>query len=162
MEILSDIASISTLILFIIYFVGRTITIFTVRKINYETIKVSKADTCAEEIDEVWNVEDVPYAVLLTSTQGIFDIKLYKKIYDNELNLIGYKLEAKKDFLNVGQVLEIKTVLPDIYAFYKLEYTMVDYRKVSFELVDNMKGGTFSSLAEPRHTWKSVLYYYFK
>ena len=74
MEILSDIASISTLILFIIYFVGRTITIFTVREINYETIKVSKADTCAEEIDEVWNVEDVPYAVLLTSTQGIFTL----------------------------------------------------------------------------------------
>ena len=31
-----------------------------------------------------------------------------------------------------------------------------------FELVDNMRGGTFSSLAEPKHTWKSVLYYIFK
>ena len=158
---LGDIASITTLILFVFYFVGRTITIFTVRKINYEAIKVSKADSEAEEIDEVWNVEDVPYAVLLTSTQGIFDIKLYKIIYDDELNIIGYKLEEQKDFLNIGQVLEIKTMLPDIHAGV-LEYTMIDYRKVSFELVDNMRGGTFSSLAKPRHTLKSVLYYYFK
>ena len=160
---LGDIASIATLILFVFYFIGRTITIFTVRKINFESIDVSTGSLNVEDVEEVWYAgEDTPYSVLLTSTQGIFDIKLYKKVCDSELNLIGYKLEEQKDFLNIGQVLEIRTVLPDIYATYILEYTMSDYRKVSFELVDNMRGGTFSSLAEPKHTWKSVLYYIFK
>lgn len=160
---LGDIASITTLILFVFYFVGRTITIFTVRKINFETINVSTENSNVENVEEVWYAgEDTPYSVLLTSTQGIFDIKLYKKICDEELNLIGYKIEARKDFLNIGQVLEIKTMLPDIHAAYMLEYTMIDYRKVSFELVDNMRGGAFSAIATPRHTLKSVLYYYFK
>lgn len=160
---LGDIASITTLILFVFYFVGRTITIFTVRKINFESIAVSTGRLNVENVEEVWYAgENTPYSVLLTSTQGIFDIKLYKKVCDSELNLIGYKLEEQKDFLNIGQVLEIKTMLPDIHAGYVLEYTMIDYRKVSFDLVDNMRGGAFSATAKPRHTWKSVLYYIFK
>lgn len=164
---LGDVASVATLVLFVIYFLGRLITIINEESICYDTISYVSDDVCnISDIIDTFETDSDGYitAIVLTSKQGINDIKVYELFYDKELNEIKNRktVVATCDFLNVGQSFAIKTQIPEIIPRYRIEYITHDFRKVEFDILDNMKNGVVSEMIRPKHTLKSVLYYFFR
>ena len=77
---LAEISSIATLILFVIYFSGRVITICRTRSIFEDDIKVDSLSLSSTEYDiiEYVTLNKNPYnTCLLTSKQGIYSVTIY-------------------------------------------------------------------------------------
>lgn len=164
---LSDIASITTLILFVLYFIGRFIAIIRNRSIFPDKIIMESIDFNQGEFDivETFEMEENPQNIfVLTSEQGIYHVSVYQILYDNKLNRIGRKkLEKFKwKFLNKGQSLCFCITSPELLTTYEVEYFTPDYRKVTIDLWDNPKNGVMSESAVPKNTIKSILYYLVK
>ena len=163
---LGDFASIATLILFVIYFIGRIITIFRTKALYSDEVNIETVGLTQNHYDIVDSIEleENPYnSFILTSRQGIYRVKVYKLKYDKGLNYIGKKENVYEyPFLNIGQSLEFRLTIPDVLTKYELEYIASDFRKVSVRLIENAKNGVVSQSARVRHTFKSVLYYMFK
>ena len=169
LNIISLIASIATLILFIIYFIGRYWTIKATRWVCEEKITVLHENN---EINE-YNIVDgfdlsyshkelVPSTIILTSVQGIYDFKIYECEYDLVKGITSKEVIHSVDFVNIGNSIEIIAYLPDDRPEYLIEFTTNDYRKVTKELVDNLKSGVISEFYTAEHTRKSIFYYLFK
>lgn len=163
---LGNIASVATLILFVIYFVGRTITIFRTKNLYKDEVAIFKNNKYLMDeynIVESFCVEDNPYnSFILTSREGIYSISLYRLKFDNSMNVIGREKVDEYKFLNVGQSLEVCLTIPELITTYELEYYTPDYKKVTIELWENLKNGVVSESATVKHTWKSFLYYLFR
>lgn len=163
---LGDIASIATLILFVFYFVGRVLTIIRNRDIFSDELKIESADFNKEGIDivETFDIEDNPYnAFILTSKQGIYDLTVYKIIYDDKFNRIK-RIELKEykyGFLNLGQSLEFRITSPEFLTTYEVEYYTPDYKRVTIALWDNPKNGVMSESANPKNTFRSIMFHLF-
>ena len=170
---LGDIASIATLILFVIYFIGRAITIGIEKNLCTEKISFEADQDIYNRYDIVEEVStgdapdsdaDMRATIILTSTQGIWNIKIYQIAYDddfNEIKKISKCIEAY-DFLNIGQSYVIKTFVPEIIPRYRIEYRTQDMKKVTFDIAENLKNGVISELLVPKHTVKSLVYYLFR
>lgn len=174
MYTLADAATMATLILFVIYFIGRIITVRMEKNMFYDEIVFTSSD-CIENkrydiIDEIstenLNNESSEYEtiVIITSRQGIRNLKIEKMFYDDELNEIKSKRETVGEckFLNIGQSFAIRTFIPELIPRYRIEYETQDFRKVSFELLDNFKSGIISETVVVKHTLKSIIYYLFR
>lgn len=164
---LGDIASVATLVLFVIYFIGRTITIVRNRSVFPDEIKMElfQFDRSGLDIVERFYLEQEPdNAIILTSEQGIYDLSIYKKEYDEKGMCIGKKRlkECKCDFVNKGQSVEFDLTVPEIFAMYEVQYYTPDYRKVTIELFCNLKDGVMSEIAKPKNTLVSKLYHLVK
>ena len=167
---LSNAASIATLVLFAIYFIGRFITIFRMQELEpidliltdtkFDRMKYQIVDEFLYDIPpegEVWPI------LVLRSISGIRSLVLYEYQYDNELNVIDKKVVSRRSKLvNIGQSIVFYTGLPELVPMYEIEYETMDYRKVVFPVVDNMKSGVLTEFMVPKHTVKSVLYYFFR
>ena len=169
---LGNAASIATLILFIIYFVGRGITIHRMRDLErFDIVVKDKMFDYTEhqivdefELPNLSPMEDeLCSAIIITSVSGIHSFKVYKRELDEDLNVVGKKLFCQREkMVNIGQSVVLYTFLPEAIARYDIEYHLADYRKVTFPIVDNMKSGVISEYIIPHHTFKSVLYYLFR
>lgn len=164
---LGDIASVATLLLFVFYFVGRTITIIRSRSVFPDNIRMESLgfDRSGLDIVEQFDLEPNPYnAFILTSEQGIYDLSIYQISYDEECNRVGRKQlkDCKYSFLNKGQSLEFRLSVPELLVTYEVEYYTPDYRKVTISLWDNPKNGVMSESARPQNTFKSVLFHLMK
>ncbi len=162
---LGTISSIATLILFVIYFVGRIITMFAVNSICYDILE-SATHTPSDNLKVVEEISLDNYnenALLLTSVNGIRDIKIYKMKYDKEYTeIIEKREEFYHSFLNIGHTLRIKVTLAECVPMYLLEFVTNDFKKVSLEMTDNLKNGIISEKIKSKHTIKSILYYLFR
>lgn len=165
MQVFSGIASGATLILFIIYFIGRYMTIKKTKSIFLDEVTIELSETPKDDynIVESFKLEDNPYnAFILTSREGVYSLKVFKLIKDKELNVIGRTEVHKYDFLNIGQSLELLFNDVDSGPSFEIEYYTPDYKMVTISLWSNLKNGVVSESAIPKHTWKSYLYYFFK
>lgn len=163
--VFSCIASGATLILFIIYFIGRFMTIKKSKSTFLDKVTVELSETPKGEYDivESFKLEDNPYnSFILTSREGIYSLTVFKLIKDKELNTIGRTEIHKCDFLNIGQSLEFLINDLDIGPSFEIEYYTPDYRIVTISLWSNLKNGVVSESAFPKHTWKSYMYYFFR
>lgn len=170
---LGNISAIATLTLFIIYFIGRVITIFMERDICHDEIKFLPIDhmdkyDIVEEL-ETFTInenmqEEFPSTVILTSKQGIRNISVFELVYDNELNEMkkSAKTITTYDFLNIGQSFAIKTFVPELIPRYRIVYHTQDFKKVTLNISENLKSGVASEMLHPKHTFKSVFYYLFR
>ena len=159
---LSTIASITTLLAFIIYFIGKFIAIRNTRAILKDEIKIDSSEENYEVVD-VFTLEENPLnSLFLTSKEGVHSLVIYRLIRDSELNIIDKTKVVEYPFLNIGHTLRFNLTLPEIFANYELTYQTPDYRKVSLKLHDNAKNGVISEEARPKHTKASILYYLFK
>ena len=167
---LSNAASIATLILFVVYFLGRFITIFRMQEL--EPIDLTLTDTSFDLnayliVDEFLNNSppqgEVWPVLILKSITGIRSLVLYQYQFDDELNVIDKKVISKRNKLvNIGQSVAFYTGIPEIEPIYEIEYETMDYRKITFPIVDNLKSGVLSETMIPKHTIKSILYYFFR
>lgn len=159
---LGNIASIATLILFIIYFAGRTIAIFSVKGIWHDQIMdLPKDRTSVNIVDEIG--EDYGYSKLLISKEGIRNFKMYSLEYNSDYSKIIHKEEIfSTDFLNVDQAIAIHYETAETFPRFCIEYETPDYRKVCFNWNDNLKNGVMSEIICIKHTFKSFMYYFFR
>ena len=152
---LSEIASIATLALFIIYFIGRIITIFTVKRVwTDEVIFDEKRYDNYGIVEEVGNTNNCIYGLLITNT-GIRNVRFYEVTEDKH----GFPVEKgrhifQKQFLNVHQAIAIKEMTGDLFPTLIIEYHTFDYMRVRLEWRDNLKSGVFSEFVTPCHTMK--------
>jgi hypothetical protein len=171
--VLGGISAVATLILFVIYFVGRCIVIGIEKKVCYDEVayisaKDSRCYNIVDQIDTVSsNGDDETNASIklfvLTSRQGIRNIETFKICYDDGFKRIAKLLKvASCDFLNVGQSFAIKVFVPEIFPEYRIVFHTQDFKKVTLDISDNLKSGVVSEMLRPKHTFKSILYYLFK
>jgi len=171
----SNIASGATLILFGIYFIGRIVTIVIEKDMQYDEISYEKMkygfSRHYDIVDQLTisepNLTEENYnCIVLTSKQGIRNIKIYSLEYDYENleqkpkqeQLIG---ECK--FLNIGQSYAIYANVNETFAGHRIVYETHDLKQVTFDIVDkDMVNGVASFLSQPKHTWKSIVYYLFR
>ncbi len=171
---LTDVATMATLILFVIYFIGRIITVRMEKKMFYDEIIFTSAErfnynkfNIIDEISTENAGNESSYhetLVVVTSRRGIRNFKVQKMFYDDDLNEIRSKRETVGEckFLNIGQSYAIRTVIPELIPKYRIEYETQDFRKVSFEICDNLKSGVISETVVVKHTFKSGIYYLFR
>ena len=164
--ILGNIASVATLILFVFYFIGRIITIVRNRYVFTDELRMMGAGFDNKEFDivEVFDLEKEAYnTFILTSRQGIYDLAVYRILYDSDFNQIGRKRLEKStySFLNIGQSLAFRVTSPEIFTTYEVEYYTPDYKRVTIALWDNPKNGVLSESAKPKNTFKSVMFHLF-
>ena len=170
---LGDISAIATLTLFVIYFIGRVITILMERDICYDEIRflplinADKYDIVEEFQTVALNgdiQEEFLSTVILTSKQGIRNISVFKLVYDNEGNEIkkNAKTVGSYGFLNIGQSFAMKTFVPELIPQYRIVYYTQDFKKVTLNISENLKSGVVSEMLQPKHTFKSVFYYLFR
>lgn len=163
---LGDIASVATLILFAFYFIGRIITIARNRYVFTDELRMMGAEFDNKEFDivEVFDLEKkANNTFILTSRQGIYDLAVYRILYDSDFNQIGRKRLEKSSysFLNVGQSLAFRVTSPEISTTYEVEYNTPDYKRVTIALWDNPKNGVLSESAKPKNTFKSIMFHLF-
>ena len=155
-------ASIATLALFVFYFAGRIITIYRFQRLETNEIHIVSADTDIKDFDIVENFylgDDFTYTIVIKSITGVRSLTVYKIVYDSEMNQIGREATANTiPFINIGHAVSISLNLPEILPCYELEYRTMDYKKVTLQLVDNLKSGIISEGIVAKHTFKSVLY----
>lgn len=162
---ISLVSSVATLILFVFYFIGRIITIFSVKQIWKDKVIIGIQDESEYEIVDYVGVEegtDNLYGVLI-SREGIRDLKVYEVTCSEEGLRIQKGQELfSKDFLNIDQAIGFYVETGDLFPTLIIEYKTFDYMKVRLEWRDNLKSGVFSEFIQLKHTIKSFCYYLFR
>lgn len=158
-------SSVATLILFVFYFIGRIITIVSVKRIWNDKVVLDEGNyEKYEVIDDVGVDENsnVRYGILL-SKGGIRDLKVFNVACDQD-NLPTKKGELlyTNSFLNIDQAIAFCVETGDLFPTLIIEYTTFDYMKVRIEWRDNLKSGVFGEFIQPQHTLKSFCYYLFR
>lgn len=165
MDILNNCAGIATLVLFIIYFIGRIITILSVRNIWKDKIVYQRGDSISDInniVDEIGDVDNPNvYGAYLISQEGIRNLKVYEVEQQKTLYKKGKEIYSK-DFLNINETINICYDIGEVIPPIIVEYLTTDYMKVTIEWVMNGKSGVASEMIHPKHTWKSFLYFLFR
>lgn len=162
-EIITDLATLATLILFLFYFVGRIITICTVKKLWRDKVIFSEINR--NEYGIVDEVGDKPcgcnfhFCAYLVSAEGMRNIKIYTADLSNiDEGVCKGELIYQRDFLNIDQGIKINIETGDIFPTLFIEYETMDFMNVSLKWNDNLKNGVFSEMVVPKNTVRSVLY----
>ncbi len=163
---LGNIASIVTLALFLVYIIGRIVTIYKVKSIVADRLticnpKENKGDF--NIVDEITIGEYPINTLLITSQNGIYSFVVYKVEYDkNYKKIVARESVYMLPYLNIEQTLQINVKLEETVNKFEISYLTSDYRRITIPLYLNMKNGIVSELAQPKHTLKSILYYLFQ
>lgn len=160
--LLGDLASMATLILFLIYFLGRIITIFAVKQLWKDKVVINAEEyTNYDIIDEVPEDQwEEPIYRLLVSREGIRNLKVFGVKPDRDgIPCKKGDLIYERSFLNIEQAIAFHVMTGDLFPTLFIEYDGLDFTHVTIEWRDNLKNGVFSELVMPKHTIKSVLYY---
>lgn len=164
MSLIGDLSAVATMILFLFYFVGRVVTIISIRKIWRDKVVVDLLDYSQYEIiDEVgFDLEEDIHGVII-SKEGIRDLKVFEVVPNSDgLMTKKGRLIYSNQFINIDQSIAIRCCTGDLFPTLIIEYVSFDYMKVKIEWRDNLKSGVLSELVVPKHTVKSFLYYLLK
>ena len=165
-NILSDLASWATLILFFFYFIGRIITICTVKKLWKDKViftdELNNQYGVVDEIDKngyAWCLASCPYCVYLVSVEGMRNIKVYSTETDYDAGTTSKgKLLYERNFLNIDEAIKINVETGELTPTLIIEYDTMEYMRVELEWIDNKKNDVYSELVVPKNTIKSVVY----
>lgn len=163
---LSDLASWATLILFFFYFIGRIITICTVKKLWKDKVifknELNDEYGVVDEIDNEGYAECLspcPYCGYLVSVEGMRNIKVYSTETDYDAGTTSKgKLLYERNFLNIDEAIKINVETGELAPTLIIEYDTMEYMRVELEWIDNKKNGVYSELVVPKNTVKSVVY----
>ena len=165
---IGDLASIATLMLFVIYFIGRCITIYMEKQIKYESIDIyddEKKITKNEKIVEEFTSDDKYFNVLIIKPleKSFKWFRIYKNIYDDENNFI-IKREKIYECTNIynRHVIRIYIKLSEIFPQYTIEFQRSDYMVGKIDMSENLKNGVQEEMLKYTHTLKSIIYYLFR
>ncbi|KEK22848.1 hypothetical protein [Bacillus gaemokensis] len=159
--IIGFMSSITTIVVFIAYIIGK---LFAIKKTEFtlkEVVEVSyKSDIEKYRIIDTLELGDnLEESIYFVSSEPIRKIKFYE--YDFEKDKNG-KLVNEYGVLKNGEALKIETFLPCGIPNYNVEYERFDYVKGNIVLGENGKDGSLSRNLSINHTWKSYFYYLVK
>ena len=166
MELIADISSIMTIILFVFYFVGRIILILKEKKAIYE--RVDLIVTNDEEIFSKYKIVDEfileddgnEYMIITPREKSYNWIKIFE-YKDDSLKKKNIKYYRKK-LLNKDFSLKIKTNLAEGIPKYLIMFERDDYMIGELPISMNGKNGVEEELIKCKLTLKSILYYMLK
>lgn len=165
-EVVSNISSIITCILFILYIIGRIWKIFVTKNLKYE--KFIRTDTNTEfginSYDNVIFIDDEGEEFSISSSYGIRCIKFYKLSYrpsNNSLSsLASKKLVHTHKNLNINDLLYVRCDLGECVPSIQICIERMDYVKVIFELYSSGRtGNILVRTYKYKMTIRSLIYY---
>ena len=168
-NIIANIASIATIILFIFYFIGRFIIIKKEKSGIYEQIDLYTTNTenifkKYKMVDEIVLDENPSEYMIITPTEKMYNwIKIYKYKYKyNGNELVKEKCLWSKENLYKNHSIKIKTYVVEGIPKYIIKFERSDYMIGEIFVVHNGKNGIQEEMIKCKHTLKSILYYILK
>ena len=166
LEIISLLGSLASIILFIVYVVGRGITIIMVERLWKDKIYTGCMDYSSFSIVDSVGIQGQGFQRdtiqgVLVSKEGIRNLRVFNVKEDrNRIPCVKGEEIYKLDFLNIDEALAFYVETGELFPALIIEYEAFDYMKVRIEWRDNLKSGVHSEEIRPRHTVKSFLYYF--
>ena len=165
MAMVGDIASIATLVTFLLYAVGKVVTIVRATALMSEEFGVSLEDEFHGDGSDYYDVDGGGEVLSITSAVPIVSIKLISVIYDGEKNKLKkgptstkHRLRPKRDsrvFLRMS--------IPEGIPNYRVKIRRFDGTNVTFYVGYNGRCGGMSPIDyKISHTLWSILYYVFQ
>lgn len=164
---LGNVASIATLILFVIYFIGRIISLIIEKKVIYEKIDiyVKEKDIPKDlKISDEYRCKQAGEILIITPYEKSYN---WLAIYECKYNEKNNNLEKVKELERFEKIMnntsiKIDTILTCGIPLYKIEFERSDFIKGTLVLQSNGKNGIQEEMLKFHHTWKSVIYYLFR
>ncbi|WP_346937334.1 hypothetical protein [Clostridium sp.] len=162
LEIISYASSIATLMLFVIYFIGRVWVIHKNKRLLFEKFAL---EYIGDDHIERKNQYDLGGKELITvsSSQGLNWLKIYELKFDSvcgEMTVLNKQPVVTHKILNVDEKLYLKTNTPCGIPIYRVRYQRFDYIEGSFDIgVDGKYGGLGMRDYKSKLTLKSYCYY---
>lgn len=160
--IISTLASVASLILFVIYFIGRFCNVFQIKNEIYEKLdRETKEDF--KIVDEFDIGEYTSEKVYLTATHTLRNVKIYECSFSQERKKVKKgKLYMKCGSLRNGFTFQFNTYLSECIPTFMLEYQSNDFTKGKLLFAENGKNGIIEEQIYKTHTFRSILFYFFK
>lgn len=157
-----NLASVATLILFVMYFIGRSWSTFQIKNEVAEKLDRDMKNDF-KVIDEFDIGENTEGKVYLTATNTLRSVKIYESLFsDKKGKVTKGKLYMNCGCLRNGFTFQFNTYLVEGIPQYMLEYQSNDFTKGVLYFAENGKNGIVEELIYKKHTLRSVLYYLFK
>jgi hypothetical protein len=164
-NIIANIASIATIILFIFYFIGRFIIIKKEKNGIYEQIDlyITNSENIFKKykiVDEIVLDENSSEYMIITPTEKMYNwIKIYKY---NGNELVKEECLWSKDNLSKNHSIKIKAYIVERVPKYIIKFERSDYMTGEIFVVHNGKNVIQEEMIKCKHTLKSILYYVLK
>ena len=165
-QIVSNISSIVTCILFVLYVIGHIWKVVVTQNTRYEKFKVVpyNSDFDIDGNDNVVIIDDIGEEFSISSTCGIRNIEIYKVNYEfgdsGSISLISKELKSTYKDLNINDALYVRCDLGECIPTTQITIERMDYTKVTFELYSSGKTGNIRvSNYNFKMTIRSLIYY---
>lgn len=158
--IIGMLSSIATLILFLVYLIGKYFSIKKQEVLLSETINVCYGSDATVKVRGSIDIgEDTSEEIYISSSEPLRYVRLC--LYDVEKDLDKQNKSFEKEYSNLknGQVLQVNTYLACGAPVYYVEYQRFDYVIGRFVLAENGKNGDLMEQLHIKHTRRSILYY---
>lgn len=165
-QIISNISSIVTCILFLLFVIGHIWKVFVTKNTRYEKFKIIpyNSDFNIDDNDNVVIIDETGEEFSISSTYGIRNIKIYKVNYElgdnGSTSLISKELKSTYKDLNINDTLYVRCDLGECLPTTQIAIERMDYTKVTFELSSSGKtGNIFIGNYTFKMTIRSLIYY---
>ncbi|WP_296117091.1 hypothetical protein [uncultured Eubacterium sp.] len=169
-ENVSGIANFCTILLFVIFVIGKIWILFRNRNLYDENFEYRMIEASDEFNREFVLEVDAQEVIKISSPDGIYDIKIRHILERDEKtgNIAKSQLISKSREdniqhplrLNKNEDIYIRTDLPGGMPKYQIEITKYDYTKITAELCVNGKVGGFTLVNQKiKRGFRSWLYY---
>ena len=166
-NMISLIASLMTIFLFIGYIIGRIWTIKENVQYSFEQIEIvgGAVDGCIHDYENDFMFEtDCPTVVRVISSMAYKTFSVSEIDFDNDREIVlGKKKEITRHDIPINTPLYLIIKFVDLYPLFQIEFERADGVKGSFLVEDSGRTGEIVRRDyRLEHTWKSRLYYFFR
>lgn len=165
-DIISNVSSIITCALFVLYVIGHVWKVIVTKNTRYEKFKVVpyNSDFNIDDNDNVVIIDNIGEEFAISSVYGIRNIEIYKVNYEpsdnGSLSLISKELKSAYKGLNINDTLYVRCDLGECVPTTQITIERMDYTKVTFELYSSGKTGSIlASNYNFKMTIRSLIYY---
>lgn len=165
-QIISNVSSIVTCLLFVLYVIGHIWKVIVTKNMRYEKFKVLPYDSSIDidDYDNTILIDDIGEQFSISSSYGIRNINIYKVNCtindDGSTTLVSKELKSTYRGLNINDTLYVRCDLGELIPTTQIEIERMDYTKVTFELFTSGKtGNILVSNYQFKMTLKSFIYY---
>lgn len=165
-QIISNISSIVTCTLFVLYMIGHIWKVFVTKNTRYEKFKILPYNSGfdIEDTDHVIIIDHAGEEFSISSAYGIRAIKIYKVNYEfddsGSITLTSKELKSNYKNLNINETLYVRCNLGETIPTTQITIERTDYTKVTFELYTSGKtGNILVDNYNFKMTMRSLIYY---